>query len=158
MADPFLKLIEEAIYLEWNIGKLYTLFHSMFPEDAEFWWLLALEEKNHAALIRSGLEYFTTGNYFPASLVDMNMEGLKVANQKVLSWLREFEENPPTRKAAFEIGLEIENFAGELHFQNYVESQGSSRIDLIFKELNRHDKDHAKRIRLYMDKVGYDCI
>ncbi|MEA3487197.1 MAG: hypothetical protein U9R20_06020 [Thermodesulfobacteriota bacterium] len=69
MDKDFSYLIEESINLELNIADLYFLFHELFPEDADFWWRLVLEEKNHAALIRSGKKYFEPVNKFPRNLL-----------------------------------------------------------------------------------------
>jgi len=49
----FNSLIEKAIQLELNVAELYIRFHKLFPSDASFWWKLAIEEKNHAALLKT---------------------------------------------------------------------------------------------------------
>lgn len=44
--------LEESIKLEVNLAKLYTVFNDLFPEDEEFWFQLAMEERGHAALLQ----------------------------------------------------------------------------------------------------------
>jgi len=53
MSQNFGQLIREAIQLEFNVADLYLFFHRLFPEDAGFWWSLVIEEKNHAALLKT---------------------------------------------------------------------------------------------------------
>lgn len=52
---------------------------------------------------------------------------------------------------AFDTTLETERVAGEIHFQEFMEKQPTSRLDRLFQQLNRGDKDHEIRIRSYMD-------
>jgi ferritin len=147
-------LIEESINLELNVCDIYSFFHKLFPEDAEFWWELVFEEKNHAALIRSGKEYFEPVNKFPHNLLHHSLQNLKDTNSKLLSLIKNFENTPPSREEAFNIAFKIENSAGELHFQKFMDEEANSTTDKIFKQLNKDDKEHAMRIRSYMEKHG----
>ena len=52
MYESLPQLLEESIKLELNVSKLYGIFSSAFPEDADFWKKLSLEEENHAVLIK----------------------------------------------------------------------------------------------------------
>ena len=65
MENDLIQLANEAMRLEYNVSKLYMIFRDAYPEDAEFWWKLVIEESNHAALIKSGLDYFMPEGYFP---------------------------------------------------------------------------------------------
>ncbi|MCG6533786.1 MAG: hypothetical protein L7F78_03655, partial [Syntrophales bacterium LBB04] len=58
MQNDFLQVVDEAVTLELNISELYLYFYHSFPDDSDLWWKLALEEKNHGALLRSGREHF----------------------------------------------------------------------------------------------------
>jgi hypothetical protein len=147
-------LIEESITLELNIRDVYLLFHKCFPADAEFWFVLAQEENNHAALIRSGKEYFVPANKFPYRLLDGNLQNLKDANADLRSRIKHLETRSWSREEAFMLALKIENSSGELHFQQFVDTETDSTIDKIFKQLNKEDKAHAQRIQAYMKKHG----
>ncbi|OQY11554.1 MAG: hypothetical protein B6I31_04700 [Desulfobacteraceae bacterium 4572_19] len=154
MNNDVTSLVDESINLELNVSDIYLLFYKFFPNDAEFWWKLALEEKNHAALIRGGKEYFEPVNKFPHNLLHHSLQNLKDTNSKLLSLIKNFENTPPSREEAFNIALEIENSACELHYQNFIDEEVNSTTDKIFKKLNKDDKDHAMRIRSYMEKHG----
>jgi ferritin len=150
MNNDITALAEESINLELNVSKIYSLFHSSFADDANFWWKLVQEEKDHAALIRGGIKEFEPIGEFPHEILSDNLQDLKETNKKLRSLLKQFKNIPPSRELAFNTALEIEAFAGELHFQNFIEKEASSTIDELFQFLNREDKDHAKRIRSYM--------
>ena len=152
-SDPA-PLIDESIRLELNVGNLYLLFHDLFPQDAPFWWHLAEEEKNHAALIRSGKEYFAPLDQFPQGMIHDNISELKEANGKVLSIIKECKAHTPSRAEALNFALAIEQSAGECHFQKFMDNKTDSPIDRIFRELNDGDAAHAKRITVYMEKNG----
>ena len=62
--SDLLQLANEAMRLEYNVSKLYMIFRDSLPEDTEFWWKLVIEESNHAALIKSGLDYFMQKELF----------------------------------------------------------------------------------------------
>ena len=156
MKDDLIALIEESIRLEWLVSELYTLFHKDFPQDAEFWWTLAVEEKNHAALIQSGKQYFQPVDRFPQELLSPGIQAVRKANIELKSLISLYMDKPPSRGEAFHAALELERSAGELHFQQFMSKASHSKLDEIFKELNRGDKDHSERIRLYMERQGFN--
>ncbi|MBW2700559.1 MAG: rubrerythrin family protein [Deltaproteobacteria bacterium] len=147
-------LVDESISLELNMASLYLVFHKLFPEDADFWWTLVLEEKNHAALIRSGKDSFMAVDKFPSDLISENLQELKDTNGRIALFLKRCEVDPPSREEAFGLALELERSAGELHFQEFMEKEAGSKIDEIFRQLNKDDKDHEQRIRSYMESNG----
>ena len=86
MNDDLLQLANEAMQLEQNVSKLYMIFRNACPEDADFWWELVIEEGNHAALIKSGLDYFVPAGIFPYEILP-SMEDLQDANKELVSLL-----------------------------------------------------------------------
>jgi hypothetical protein len=147
-------IIEESLQLELNVSELYMVFHAAFPEDGAFWWGLLLEEENHASLVRSIKESFLPESDFLNEMFFLSYEELKKANTKLRSLIREFRDNAPSREDAFNIALKIEQSAGEVHFQEFIDKKEKSKIGKIFEQLNQGDKDHAKRIRSYMEAHG----
>ena len=143
-------LAEESINIELNVSKIYFLFHKLFPEDSSFWLKLVLEEENHADIIRSGIELFEPIHAFPHKILSHNLQKLKDTNEDLQFLLAEFEITPPSRAEAFNAALNIENSAGELHFQHFQEKTHISSLGKIFQQLNEEDKDHAERILAYM--------
>ena len=153
MSNDITELAEESISLELNVSNIYSLFYNYFADDANLWWQLALEEKDHADLIKHGIEKFEPIEEFPHEILCGSLQDLKSTNKKLRSLLKQFKDIPPSRELAFNTALEIETSAGELHFQNFMDKETNSTINELFQFLNRQDKDHAKRIRSYMKKT-----
>jgi ferritin len=141
--------INEAIELELHVAELYLLFFTSFPPDADFWWKLSLEEKNHASILKSLKTLYRVVKRIPAEFTPENPDALKITNQKIRSVISTFKEHP-SREAAFMIACDIESSAGELEYQTFVENQSLESIYKVFQKLNGEDKDHAERIREYM--------
>ncbi len=152
ITGDIIKYFDEAIKVEINASNMYALFSRKFPEDKLFWWSLSIEEMNHASLIESEKLFYEV-NVFPEELFSTNLEELIKINDSFYLKMKEFKNNP-TMETAFKIALEIENSAVELDYQKLAESTKSGRAVKLFKDLNRADKDHAKRIMDYMSKKG----
>ena len=155
MSENINQLIEEAIRLELKVAKIYLGFHHRFPEDADFWWKLAIEEKNHASLLRNGEQYFLKAGMFPCELVGSSLEALITANHDLERILQQEKEAPLPRASALNLAIKLEELAGEIHFQHAMqEKEMRSEALMLFQSLNEDDKDHADRIRDYMRRKG----
>jgi hypothetical protein len=154
LSNDLSQLADEAIQLEYNVSKLYMIFRDAHQEDSEFWWKLVIEESNHAALIRSGKDFFMQAKAFPAEILPASIEELQQANKDLMAALDKYESNPPTREKAFNVALRAEMDAGEIHFQKAMTKSSDSKLLILFQKLNQDDKDHIKRIRDYMNKHG----
>lgn len=150
MCQDLLQLADEAMRLEYNVSKLYMIFRDTYPEDAAFWWELVIEESNHAALFKSGRDYFMSAGAFPEEMLPPALEELQQANQELTAAIEKYQDNPPSREETFNLALQIEMSAGEIHFQNAMTQSTDSNILQMFQKLNQDDKDHSKRIRAYM--------
>lgn len=158
MNEEVSELIEESVQLELNVGELYLVFHRVSPDDADFWWRLFVEEKNHAALIRSIEEGFMPAGILPDELLSSSLGKIREANTAIVALIARFKTASPSREEAFSIAHKLEESAGEIHFQTFMEKQTESTIDQVFQRLNREDKDHATRIRSYMEKHGIGSL
>ena len=152
MENRLVLIIDEAIELELNMSKLYGTFSEYLNRDRAFWFRIAIEEKNHAALLKTGRE-FIHFNKFPLGLVPENLEFLKTSNRKVREAIKTFLKNPD-REQAFRLALELEKSAGEKHFQLFMEKGAKDSISDIFHRLNQADKDHEQRIKAYWESTS----
>jgi ferritin len=148
------RLIEESIELELNAAGLYALFHFALPEDGGFWWQLHQEERNHASLLASLRTTFLPADIYPDSFVLPSLEKLTEVNTRLNILLEKYRNEPPGREEAFHVALELENSAGELHFQKFADQQDASKVDQVFRDLISGDKDHMQRILRYMKEHG----
>lgn len=152
--DGIAELLIEAVRLELNIGKLYVRFHHSLPDDGDFWWQLAMEEKNHASLLRSADQISTAAHEFPAGLLPEQLQEMRDLNARIEARIVAEAAAPSARNAAFAFALELEQSAGEQHFQNFMETVNTGQLSRIFRSLNRGDMDHAQRLRTYMQERG----
>jgi len=147
----FIDLIEESIKLELSVAELYQFFFSTFTEDSDFWWKMMIEEKGHAAILRSGKESYLPLNKFPKKLVSSSLNEVRNTVVDIESLIRAYKDNPPSRSEAFNTALKFEMSAGEVHFQEFVDNKNNSGIDKIFQKLINSDKDHTKKLLEYMN-------
>ena len=89
-------------------------------------------------------------------MLGQNPEDIIKANKAVQDTLRICRNKPPSRQEALNIAYQIENSAGEAHFQMFMEKQAETKIEEIFQRLNNDDQDHAVRILRYMDEQGIE--
>ena len=150
MEKEMSQLIDESIKLELNVASLYLVFYDLFPADADFWWQLILEEKNHATLIRGARDAFISPVLFPREMLAPNLKTLEEANNNLTAIIEQYKKKPPTRLEAFNTAVEVEESAGEIHFQKAMTNTAKTDIMEVFQKLNNDDKDHADRIRAYM--------
>jgi len=148
MYQNFEQLVHEAIQLELNVAKLYLLFHRLFPEDSTFWWELAIEEENHAALLKTVEQMEASRVEIPDGILPPGLAELKESNQMILKAIEDFERQPD-RAWAFKLAIKIELSAGESHYDNFMRNAPTSLITEVFRKLNRDDGDHARRILKY---------
>ena len=146
------KFIDEAIKLEINMYKIYTLFQELFPEDSDFWKKLASEEINHAETIRKIKPFICLDKEMSNKFDSEYMESIQNENEKMQKIIDEFEKDS-TRSNAFKIALELENNAIEIHYQTYlVNAKKDSYVANVFKGLTGDDKNHAQRVQNYITK------
>ena len=153
MKDEILiQLIDESIKLELTVAELYLVFHNAFPEDSDFWWQIMIEEKNHAAILRSGKESFLPIDKFPKKLVSNSLQDVIDTVVEIENLIRAYKDKPPSRTEAFNTALKFEISAGELHFQEFIDIKNKIGIDKIFQKLINGDKDHVFKLLDYMKK------
>ncbi len=148
--------LKESIELELNIGDLYQLFSVKFPGDYDFWWKISIEEMNHAALIESVNDVFMNESNAPMDSIEKQTDVLHKMNSTVKTRIEDYKTEPPTRLEAFKFASELENSAGESHFELFMTSVPDSPVVKIFQKLNGEDKNHAIRIENYMKNNGME--
>ncbi len=149
--DQEIKLfLKESIELELNIGDLYSLFSVKFPADYDFWWKIAIEEMNHAALIESINDIFMPESIDSTDSIEKQTNDLRELNNLLKARIEQYKLIPPTRLEAFKFGLELENSAGESHFEAFMTEEPTSQMEKIFQKLNGDDLNHAIRMEKYM--------
>lgn len=148
------RLINEAIVLELNVSRLYAFFGELFPEDEEFWQVLSIEEEKHALLLKAGRAHFVPQNMFPREILPESVLPLIEQNRELGRIMRDYEISPPSRQEAFKLAIALEESVGEIHYQRAMAESARTSAMKVFQSLNKDDRDHADRIRRYMEERG----
>ena len=142
--------LDEASALETIMADLYSSFEKSFVEDAVFWKQLADEELNHAALIQNVKSDPEVSKWFvhdaPDDLVKETVKTMEWATSLVIK----YSEEKPDRLTAFTTAIEVEKTAWELHYQSLMTKKSDKWFVDIVQELNKYDRDHLRRINLYI--------
>jgi hypothetical protein len=145
-AQIFCQLIE----IEEDAAKLYRSFGVLYPADSILWYQLAVEEDQHANLLRMHRKSIedlpASGEYLLATPI----ETLYRINSRMQDILLVCGRQPTTRGNCFAIALQIEQSLREIHLQNARGSADDAMTVQIFHTLTTEDSDHANRIRRHM--------
>jgi len=152
MSDTLEDLLDEAIRHEQTVSMLYFEFFQAFPDDADFWWQLSVEENGHAGLLEAGRKIF--GAEYGEEILPARVETLADANCKLEKILEQMKQQPLSREAACRIALEIETTTDGMIFDNALQPPQESEVPTISERIRRDDKRHAERIRNYMKDHG----
>lgn len=150
--DELSELLERSIDLELSVSSLYGVYSRLFDDDRDFWWNLSLEEKNHAALLKSARIYLSI-NRLPDEALLNDIEAIRSSIELVDGTINKYKSAPPSMDDAYVFAKRLEDMASELHLQKIVSVNSDDRILKIFHELGKGDANHALRIKsLLLDK------
>jgi len=143
--------LDEASQLEMLVADLYSIFEKLFSEDELFWHQLAVEEKNHAALIENIKNSPGCSIKFVSSFAPDLIQEILKTKELVSSLIVKYSEEKPDRKTAFNTAISIEKSAGEIAYQNFMTQDADSWILLGLQKLNEYDRDHIDRLEQYAE-------
>jgi rubrerythrin len=152
MSDPLDALLDEAIRHEHTVSLLYFEFFQAFPDDADLWWTLSVEENGHAGLLEAGRKLF--GSEYGEEILPARIEYLTEANLTLENLLAQMKEQPLSREAAFRIALEIETTTDGMIYENALRPAQDAAVSAISERIRRDDQLHAERIRTSMKDQG----
>jgi hypothetical protein len=145
-----LEFLDRASSLELVMANMYTLFEKSFTEDSDFWKQLAQEELSHAALLKTATSNPEMSKQLAHDVSNDLLQEVVKAKEWATSLLIKFSEVKPDRLTAFNTAVEAEKTAGELHFQRIMTKESDSWFIKVLRELNEYDRDHLRRINLYI--------
>ncbi|MBW2578416.1 MAG: hypothetical protein JRE38_10155 [Deltaproteobacteria bacterium] len=152
MSENLDTLLDEAIRHEHTVAMLYYEFFQTFPDDADLWWKLSVEENGHAGLLEAGRKVF--GSEYGEEILPARVEYLIEANHMLEKLLEQMKEQPLSREAAFRTALEIETTTDGMIFENALQPVEDSDASAISERIRRDDLRHASMIRAYMKEHG----
>jgi rubrerythrin len=148
MSNSLETLLDEAIRHEHTVSLLYFEFFQAFPEDADLWWTLSVEENGHAGLLEAGRKLF--GSEYGEEILPARVEYLTEANHMLEKLLEQMKDQPLSREAAFRIALEIETTTDGMIFENALQPAPEDDAPALSERIRRDDLRHAAMIRAYM--------
>ena len=152
MSENLDTLLDEAIRHEHTVALLYYEFFQAFPDDADLWWKLSVEENGHAGLLEAGRKVF--GSEYGEEILPARVEYLIEANHMLEKLLEQMKERPLSREAAFRTALEIETTTDGMIFENALQPEPDDEALTISERMRRDDQRHAERVRAYMKEHG----
>ena len=152
MNDPLEALLDEAILHERTVAQLYFEFFQAFPDDADLWWTLSVEENGHAGLLEAGRQIF--GSEYGEEILPTRVEYLREANRMLEKLLEQMKEQPLSREAAFQTALEIETTTDGMIFESALQPEPDADVLTLSERIRRDDQRHAAKIRAYMKDHG----
>jgi hypothetical protein len=152
MSDFLATLLDEAIRHEHTVSLLYFEFFQAFPDDADLWWTLSVEENGHAGLLEAGRKLF--GSEYGEEILPARVEYLTEANHMLEKLLEQMKEQPLSREAACRIALEIETTTDGMIFENALQPAQGDDAPTVSERIRRDDLRHASMIRAYMKDHG----
>lgn len=147
-SNELVKIIDEAIDHELVISDLYLHFHRLFPEDRDFWWTMALEEKNHASILINIITLSKIVKKVPKSIIPRDPLSFKQEKERVAELVHTLDPNL-TREKAFQMAYDTEISSGEEHYRLFVNNHSEQDVFKVFQQLSKQDNDHAARILEY---------
>jgi hypothetical protein len=115
MEDHLIQIfLDAASQLEMLVADLYSIFEKSFSEDELFWHQLAVEEKNHAALIENLKNSSGCSEQFVSSFAPDLLQEIFQTKELVSSLIVKYSELKPDRKTAFLTAINVEKSAGEI--------------------------------------------
>lgn len=146
--------LEKLKQLELLVADLYLFFATQFPPDREFWLELHYEEISHAGIIdgREKRPFVPYENCAEEFRIDI--QAIDMIIQRVVNLQQEYNTSPPTRVEAFLTAIQIEQAAGEFHFENTVAPSACHARQSLYQVLGREDHSHAHRIAQRMKRFA----
>jgi rubrerythrin len=157
MIEKFKDALYLAIELELMASQIYMYFHEKFTEEKDFWWELVIEEKNHAALLRSVIPIYEINKEAILKFLP-SRELLEETLLKLKEMYTDIQKRDLTLKEAFELAYFLENSAGEAHFQKFLEGEAapSNDVEMVIQQLGRDDILHAERVKNRAKQYGWE--
>jgi hypothetical protein len=144
--------LDIAVAVELSMGRLYRRLAGNFPEHADVWWRISMEEMNHASLLRAAKDLIPFGvnaQDFPLGAE----RDLRDLQQKIETADSEIEAGELDQPGAYERALALEYAVGEQGLQPQAYLDQSNPLGRILRRLHSETDDHSAIIRGLLEKL-----
>ena len=139
------KITEET---EDNIAQLYQVYADKFPEFADFWSGLVIEQINHSNTIHGLMNKVRTG-LLSCSENRADCQSLESLQNKVKQEIIRAKEGKPSVSEAFSITLEIEKNLSRREYSEALD-EDSEEVRTAFSYLASATQRHINRIEKHL--------
>ncbi len=145
-------IVEALINLEICVAGLYRQFSGLFEEDQAFWQRLAAEEEAHAQILRNNRTIILEHLRLPASRLKGLVSSFELIAKRIVELSQEYQKEKPDKSEAYVAAIQLEQSAGEIHFQEITSCLKDTQVKCMFEKFNQADQDHTRRIRNRLKK------
>jgi hypothetical protein len=138
-------IVDVSIKLEESLSELYKRFGELFPEDAELWNSLSIEEQNHIQML-SETRKPLVNRLLVNRLHDLK-EIYKVIRRKLIFYKK---IDKVDKSQAFEDAIELETIKSRIHLDITKIKKLGNKTLRTFLFLNRKEKNNTKRIKTHI--------
>jgi hypothetical protein len=144
--------IELMQRLEDSVAQLYEIYARKFPDYANFWMTLALQENMHADLIR-GLGAMVSSGTIAFKEDRFSIEQLQQAFDNLQHELQIARQTDYSLSKATAIALNLEESLIEKSFFEIFESDSQEMKD-VFADLARDTQEHIKKLTQFTSSLS----
>lgn len=140
---------------EEEIHQLYKIYSEKFPQYTDFWWVLAVEETQHAVWIRELNQRVNEGWHIYLSEDRFDIDAIKRFHDYVKSIIDVAKKREISLEEALSNSLSIEYNLIENKFFEVFEAD-SDVLKFVLKILYASTNEHKNRVQEALDKIrGY---
>lgn len=146
MAQPNeASVIQKMIELEETVGRLYEIYHDLFPAQKGFWDRLAAEEKTHAEWIS---KFLLTSKHGTISLQPnrFKIEPIQMTLDSLAKQIKKAREGKVTLLEALSFAFNFENGLVEKEFFKIVDAD-SDALKKLLGSLSLATENHSRWIQ-----------
>ncbi|MDO8281820.1 MAG: hypothetical protein Q7U10_04240 [Thermodesulfovibrionia bacterium] len=148
--------LEACIELENKCAGIYRALSRLFPEAESLFRELAIEEENHALILKVARTYVMGDKLSQETVVPVSVlhikESLKIADNIA----NEIESGDIILKKALDMSLLLERSLGESYLHDKMTGESDSEIILKLQKLHFDEGAHIKRIQDFLIKKGIE--
>lgn len=134
--------------LELSLALLYSQLAIESPKDKKFWLQMSREEESHARIIEKSTRIFSKDSRYTSINIAI-INRMKNFIARIKDDAEEIKKSSISRKAAFNLAMEYEQSAIELHYHNILGEIKTKEINKLLSSLQNMDKLHFSRLLEY---------
>lgn len=142
--------LKACFHLEEKCAEFYRKCSRQFPEAQALFRELAIEEENHAVILKLALVYAAADKL--DAEIEQDDSGIGEVGPAVDEALRELDAGTMTLKKALELSLLLEESLGERYLREMLAGNPHSRIMARLQEMLADEGAHLEKVQAFIAK------